>query len=473
MADEELDRRALAGEARQAWRFTPLVSLPPGTGSARSVAEDARNWPDTVLANITGCGHLFGGELGLALEMQGECLERGYRVRVSVADSPGTAWAIARAAQWADLPWTPLVASEGHDELWMSRLPIEALALQPGVVRSLRELDVEKVGRLLELPVGEIKRRFGDETLWRIDRALGRVQEPLECLPMPDPVMAGRIFEFPVSRSDWLQEGLRELVVEVAARLQSRGRVAWRLVCRVRSETASGETTGGASWTEWVTGLVEPSHEAEHLWELVQLQSQRRHWPSEVVELEVVAEGVVTPESSQKGLFGTGVEAESAMRNGRPGRGVARLVERLSSRLGDRAVSRPVLCDAVVPEAASVLVPMGGEVAGDAVVETVTEPGLEWERQFGAAGRPLRLFESPRAIEVVTVVIEGPPVRFVWDGRSRLVMRYWGPERIETGWWTDREVSRDYYRVETGSGEWCWLFFRRRDARWFVHGVFE
>jgi protein ImuB len=272
LADEESDRRALAGEARRAWRFTPLVSLPPSTASARSVVEDARSRPDTVLANITGCGHLFGGESGLALEMQSECLERGYRVRVSVADSPGTAWAIARAAEWADLPWTPLVASEGRDELWMSRLPIEALALQPGVVRSLRELDVVKVDRLLELPVEEIKRRFGDETLWRIDRALGRVQEPLECLPMPDPVMAGHIFEFPVSRSDWLQEGLRELVVEVAAGLQSRGRVAWRLVCRVRSEMASG----GTSWTEWVTGLVEPSYEAEHLWELVQLQSQRR-----------------------------------------------------------------------------------------------------------------------------------------------------------------------------------------------------
>ena len=161
------------------------------------------------------------------------------------------------------------------------------------------------------------------------------------------------------------------------------------------------------------------------------------------------------------------------MRNGRPGRGVARLVERLSSRLGDRAVSRPVLCDAVVPEAASVLVPMRGEVAGDAVVETVTESGLEWESRFGPAGRPLRLFESPRAIEVMAVVPEGPPVRFAWDGRSRLVVRYWGPERIETGWWTEREVSRDYYRVETGSGEWCWLFRRRCDARWFVHGVFE
>ena len=80
---------------------------------------------------------------------------------------------------------------------------------------------------------------------------------------------------------------------------------------------------------------------------------------------------------------------------------------------------------------------------------------------------------SPDGLKVMAVVPEGPPVRFAWGDRDRRVVRYWGPERIETGWWTDCEVARDYYRVETGTGEWYWLFRRRGDAEWFVHGVFE
>ena len=90
---------------------------------------------------------------------------------------------------------------------------------------------------------------------------------------------------------------------------------------------------------------------------------------------------------------------------------------------------------------------------------------------MGPARRPLRLFEE--AVAVVAAVFEGAPVQFSWRGRDCRVTRCWGPERIETDWWTDREVARDYYRVETGTGEWYWLFRQRQGGEWFVHGVFE
>ena len=466
-ADEEADLRVLAEEGRRGWRFTPLVSLTPAARPGQPPAQDPRSRPESLLANITGCGHLFGDERGLATAMQQEWSGRGFAVRVAVAGSPGAAWAIAHAAHWTGQPWIPLVASEGRDELWMRRLPIEALALQPRVVRALRELDVVQVEGLLGLPLAEIKRRFGEETLWRIDRALGRWQEPLECLPMPDPVVACRTFDEPISRGDWLQQALRELVLEVACGLQRRGRVAWRLVCRVRTEASKVEP----EWIEWVTGLVEPSRQAEHLWELVSLQSERRRWPEQVVQLQVSAEGVVVPERPQQTLFETGTEYETATHGGRLRRGMARLVERLSSRLGERSVSRPVLCEAVVPESAVVLVPVGRESSRESGSGAGSGAGAgAW---LGPVTRPLRLLEGPRAIEVMAVVPEGPPIRFDWEGRGRRVVRYWGPERIETGWWADGGVARDYYRVETDTGEWYWLFRRRGDARWFVHGVFE
>ena len=68
---------------------------------------------------------------------------------------------------------------------------------------------------------------------------------------------------------------------------------------------------------------------------------------------------------------------------------------------------------------------------------------------------------------------QGPPVRFEWEGRSHRVLQHWGPERIETGWWTERQVARDYYRVEIDTGEWYWVFRRLGEEDWFVHGVFE
>ena len=96
------------------------------------------------------------------------------------------------------------------------------------------------------------------------------------------------------------------------------------------------------------------------------------------------------------------------------------------------------------------------------IVEQTPEP----------APRPLSVWPAPVPIEVLALFPEGPPLRFVWRGAEWRVAAWWGPERIETGWWRGDDVRRDYYQVETASGERFWLFRRMPDERWFLHGVF-
>ena len=86
--------------------------------------------------------------------------------------------------------------------------------------------------------------------------------------------------------------------------------------------------------------------------------------------------------------------------------------------------------------------------------------------------RPPHLERRPVAVPVMSVVPGGPPLSFDWKGRSFRIAHAWGPERIETGWWRGDDVRRDYYQVETASGERFWLFRRMPDERWFLHGVF-
>ena len=43
-------------------------------------------------------------------------------------------------------------------------------------------------------------------------------------------------------------------------------------------------------------------------------------------------------------------------------------------------------------------------------------------------------------------------------GKIYSIIRSWGPERIETGWWRGPCVRRDYYRVELDDGQWWWIF---------------
>jgi protein ImuB len=86
--------------------------------------------------------------------------------------------------------------------------------------------------------------------------------------------------------------------------------------------------------------------------------------------------------------------------------------------------------------------------------------------------RPLRL-SGPQPIEVISIVPDGPPLSFRWERREHRIAHYWGPERIETGWWRAGSARRDYYRVETTTGQRLWIFRRLRDGDWFFHGQFE
>src|SRR4051812_31868346 len=80
-ADVEADRRLLEAIADWCDRYTPLVGLDP---------------PDGLFLDITGCAHLFGGEVALARDLLTRLRRQGFVARAAVADTPGGAWAVAR-----------------------------------------------------------------------------------------------------------------------------------------------------------------------------------------------------------------------------------------------------------------------------------------------------------------------------------------------------------------------------------------
>jgi len=80
---------------------------------------------------------------------------------------------------------------------------------------------------------------------------------------------------------------------------------------------------------------------------------------------------------------------------------------------------------------------------------------------------------QPVPVSVISVMPDGPPFSFRLRGREYRIAQSWGPERIETGWWRGRPIARDYYRVETTTGQRFWLFRNLEEGRWFLHGNFE
>jgi protein ImuB len=108
-----------------------------------------------------------------------------------------------------------------------------------------------------------------------------------------------------------------------------------------------------------------------------------------------------------------------------------------------------------------------------------TKPAIEQDSL--STVRPIRLFERPQPIDVIDEVPDGPPVRFRWRQVWHDVALAAGPERIAMEWWRDgqgEELTRDYFRVESGIGARLWLYreglYRsgQPKPRWYLHGLF-
>ena len=66
-----------------------------------------------------------------------------------------------------------------------------------------------------------------------------------------------------------------------------------------------------------------------------------------------------------------------------------------------------------------------------------------------------------------------PPMAFRrGGGKIERVVRFWGPERLETGWWNGPMQRRDYFRIETQQGQWLWIYHDLRANTWHLHGHF-
>jgi protein ImuB len=77
----------------------------------------------------------------------------------------------------------------------------------------------------------------------------------------------------------------------------------------------------------------------------------------------------------------------------------------------------------------------------------------QWPAQ---EARPLWLLETPVALEA----------------RKDSLQLVSGPERIESGWWDEQDVARDYYTAQNDHGQRLWVFRDHRTRAWFLHGLF-
>ncbi len=433
--DVQANLRVLKGLAMWGQAFSPIVQV---------------DTPDTLLLDVTGCARLFRGEANLLRQALDGLGEKGLSARGAIADTPGAAWAIGHAHRAVDV-----VTHPGRDVEDLLRLPVWALRVDDRAVAALASVGVETVEALMYLPRSSLGSRFGDTVLHRLDQATGNVVEPLESFQAP-PVLRSHVrLGAATDRYELIREAVACVLAKFCEQLAQRVVGVTRLYLTFYCPESSPMTL--------TITVSTPTRSLKRLQGLLRTRLDQARLPAKTDCVMLWTREVEPLDDWQDELFDTHTSDD---------RELADLVDRLSLRLGTRAVARAAMVSDHQPERAFAYVGCVGGKARRDEAEGDRGGSTKEARREGSV-RPLRLWGEPVEVGVVALSPDGPPAMFRFKSVEHVVASCVGPERLETGWWRGPQVRRDYFRVVSRAGEAFWIFRCRASGKWFVHGVFE
>lgn len=427
---------ALLAQAVQAFgRFSPMV---------------ARDPPDGLMLDVTGCAHLFGGEPGLVTAARALADQAGLDARLALARTPQTARALARFGAGGVVP-------EGRDREAVRPLPIVALELNPADALALRRAGLKTLGDLDDRPRAPLAARFGAGFPHRLDLILGLADARITPVRPAPPIVADRILAEPLLDTEPVQAVIADLLEEMQQALEARGLGARLFILTVYRVDGARRRIG--------LGVRSPLRDAAGLLRLFRERLAALPAPLDpgfgFDQLRIEARALRPLAAEQPDL-----DAPA-----RPLADLDVLIDRLTARLGPEAVAAARPLGSHLPERAEAWVSAAN--SGDRPAE------IDWlEPEPGAPPtRPLHLFDPPQPVEALALAPDSPPAMFHWRRVRHRIVRAEGPERIESEWWRRRERVRDYYRVEDDQGRRFWLFRAGHfggdpPPRWYLHGLF-
>lgn len=424
--DPKLAGRLLKSIAKWCIRFTDCVAI---------------DLPDVLILNVTGCAHLWGGELRYIQDISRRLKNRGYDVRVTMADTIGAAWAIAHYREGS-----PIVETGCQIDALLA-LPPPALRLESNVTELLIKLGLRQIRQFINMPRAALKRRFGAELILRMDQALGEEEEPIQ------PVLPVEAFRErlpclePIVTAAGIEIALERLLENLCLRLQKENKGIRKISFtgfRVDNKTEKIEI-----------GTNRATFNRIHLFKLFKekISTMEPALGFELFMLEVLKFEKLSPRQ-EKIWNSTGGLEDNAL---------AELMDRLMNRFGASPVRRYVPDEHHWPESSF--------KKADTLHEA---PTTSWKTD---RPRPLQLLSKPDPIEVTAPIPDYPPMTFRYQGILHKIKKSDGPERIEPEWWISEGLHRDYYAVEDEEGNRYWMFrsgHYREDQRpqWFIHGFF-
>ncbi|WP_031526523.1 Y-family DNA polymerase [Dyadobacter crusticola] len=425
--DESPDEIAalLTNLAEWCIRYSPIVAVDP---------------PDGLILNITGCTHLWKGEENYLVEIIGKLDKQGYQVQAGIADTIGTAWAVAHFGG------NGTIVAPDHQANALLNLPPAALRIEPAIVEKLHKLGLYQIRNFINMPRPVLRRRFGQQLLDRLDQAMGHALEIIEPVQPLVPYQERLPCMEPIVTATGIAIALKILLKKLCVRFLKEGK-------GLRKATFKGyRVDGKIVQIEIVTNSA--SNHREHLFKLFELKIQTLR-PGMGIELFVMeAPEVEDVDPVQESIWNLTGENDRVT--------LMELLDRLAGRAGMQVIHRFLPVEHYWPERS---------VSEAASLKDILSTTWRTDRI-----RPVQLLALPEEVFVSALVPDYPPILFTYKNKVHYIRKADGPERIESEWWLEEGEHRDYYCVEDQQGARYWIFrlgHYEEDKRiWFIHGYF-
>lgn len=495
------DAEALMAVAHVALAFSPVVVAEPPT-AVRSGAST-----HTVLLEVRSSLRYFGGLPALHRRLEAALAPLGHRLNTVTAATPLGAALLARVHRHLDC------ADPAATRHALLAAPVWLLGPGREHWEALQGMGLHTIADLHAVPRDGLARRFGEQVLSELDRALGTRPDPREPVT-PPPMFASRLELFArADTGEQLLQGAAVLLARLVAWLSAQHAFVRRFRFVMHHEKRSRRAVAAALAGPGVTSdldldtttleiaLAEPSRDSAHLLVLLRERLAQLQLPAPTLELGLQADDIARRPPPNAELFPTPTSEHE---------GLTRLIERLQARLGPGQVMRLEQVADHRPERATAVraaelgavtsqrrpqradkaratgsaannragrkisAPGGASDAASritsqiAAAKPMNEPAFTTPDASSHAVRPVWLLSTPQALPARQ---EAPCL----DGQPLQLLS--GPERIESGWWDAGLAERDYFIAQSPGGALVWIYRARLPSPasmpgWFLQGRF-
>jgi protein ImuB len=401
--------------------------------------------PSLLLLEIAGSLKLFGGIKPLREHIIKGLVRQGFQIEVAIAPTPLAATWFARAGRKVCIRDARNLVGK------LAPLPIHCLDWPDAVTKSLRGMGVTTIGEALRLPRQGFAKRFTAIRLLELDRALGSMPDPRVSYRAPERFVADYDLNEEESDSTLLLNICQELLMRLERFLLSRQMAVQHIEFIFFHLQAPA--------THLVLGCVQADRAVKHWFDLLAIKFDRLILPAPVIVIQLRGG------QGQAFTAETGILPFSKQERQQRGTSMTHLAERLSARMGEQAVHGVMTVAEHRPQYAWRRCNAFDEVSQCAYVPPALLADIRRANSL-VLQRPLWMLQVPELL----LVEQGVPC---YQGALRLLD---GPERIETGWWDEDGIARDYFVACNPGGVHLWVYQDRGSDRcsrhWYLHGMF-